>query len=152
MGKPIIITGLKETQASLIKDMAMIKAQLPNTLKLVGKGTGEVAKQSVAPARDTGALEASIHQKTVKSGPTSFQEDIIAGDPKVVRGGAGPFATDREGHFVIETPTTEYASTIDQLGGKGARARGYMSIHAFNYAKLNLGRKISRMLAKLGIR
>jgi len=126
--------------------MFEIRARLPKTLENIGRKTGGVAK--AACPRDTGALQDSIHNKLTVKGPEVFKEEIIAGNPAVARG-AGKYAKDAKGRFVAITPTDEYALTVDEIGSPKGRGKGYMSQHAYNYAKGKAVKDIAGMVRRV---
>lgn len=147
MTKQVIVTGLKETQASLSQEIAEVRIQLPKVLDNVGRKTKGVAKQACP--RDTGALQDSIHNKLTEKGPETFKEEIIAGDPKFIRG-TGKYKRDSLGREVFKIdPTDTYASTVDEIGSPLGRGKGFMSQHAFEYAKGKAVKDITTMVRRI---
>lgn len=109
--RAIKIYGVKDTTRALYEVMRRTKRNIPRTLKWTGEETIRQARK-FCPI-DTGALRQSIHTKTIKEGPDTFQENVKVGKEDVKRGeGAFAYST-KTGQKVSPQPTTQYAEIVE---------------------------------------
>ena len=135
----VTVEGLEEAKQGIRESVSRI---IPLMLKMsieAGVKTSNVAK-GVCP-KDTGALVASIHHKTIEWTPKSVTERIQAGSDAVSRGVSPYEISSKTKGPVSVKATSEYAQAVE-------KKFRYMGT-GFDYLKVEMPKLLDRYLQRL---
>ena len=132
MAKAVTVHGLARVQSALSLAQHKFYIIRRKTVRKISSLIRDTAfSEYPQSARDTGALQDSLHYKIVNEDPNSFESHIEVGKENFIRGEGRYTISSKSGNLVShKTPTTLYAPIIEQRHGfmKSAAAWGNANV------------------------